>query len=670
MINTLSKYKIISFDVFDTAVTRTTADPKGLFNLIKKEIIKSNIFIPIELLDNFLNIRVSSERFVRRDKLSEDITILQIYNYIGRKFSLSDKTIKLLIDIEIQEEMKSIRVVKGTLKLINHLRAGGCRIIFISDMYLPYNVIRMVLEKHGLFKDGDRLYLSNEVGASKKTGNLFKRVVDAERCDPSEIVHVGDNYLSDTVMVGKSISARSLHARDCHHSRYEKILKKSTVSEFDLSGQLLAGASRLARLELYDDLEERRQSLHEIGANVLGPVLYLFIHWLLRSATERGMKRLYFLSRDGEIMLQVARKIAQLNGMTIDLKYLYVSRQALFVPSFIDLSDTEIGWVMQRDPMLSIELVAERLAVDSDVFYLMLVAAGFTALDSKQELSDRQIQHLRKILNENEDLREVVFSKSVELRESVLGYLKQEGLLDSDSWAVVDCGWNGRLQHAIQGILSSTGWLEETRGYYFGLLDKYNLKGNKEGFLFSPENPGYSTWCRPFTFIFEMLTTADHGIVKSYSANTFGEYIPVLSEHNNSNLCNDVKALRAGVHDFLDHIIPDHIDCDKTDSSNKAFQILKAFYLKPSKAEAEALGGLCFAHDQTDSFKYMFAPPMNFKDVCKFSANFFNNKKYAQTFWIHGSRVQSNLISRSVLSLLGFLYYLLNTLYVKMKYLK
>jgi len=369
-------------------------------------------------------------------------------------------------------------------------------------------------------------------------------------------------------------------------------------------------------------------------------------------------------------MLEVAKRLARLKDCNIELKYLYVSRQALLAPSFVEFNEMEIGWVTQKDPVLSIDLVAKRLSVEPRELYDSLIASGYPAIDPNQDLNDKQIIDLRIILFESKSVRELVFSKISLLRKHVLGYLKQEGLLDAGAWAVVDCGWNGRLQHAIQNILSRGGWDGETKGYYFGLLDKYNLEGNKEGFLFSPGNTAYSVWCRPFTFIVEMLTSAKHGVVQSYALNTAGKYQPVLSENTNTgSFTDDITALRFGVEDFLGKIAECRFDFNETESREKAFKILKELYLSPSTEEASALGGMVFSHDQTDQYKYLFAPPMNLKDVFRYARNFLNNKKYAQTFWLHGSRVQSKIIPRTILSLFGFLYYVLNSVYVKYKYL-
>lgn len=48
------KYDLVSFDVFDTLVTRRTATPKGIFSLMENGL--RNLNVPKILSDNFLGL--------------------------------------------------------------------------------------------------------------------------------------------------------------------------------------------------------------------------------------------------------------------------------------------------------------------------------------------------------------------------------------------------------------------------------------------------------------------------------------------------------------------------------------------------------------------------------------------------------------------------------------
>ena len=70
------------------------------------------------------------------------------------------------------------------------------------------------------------------------------------------------------------------------------------------------------------------------SACVLGPALGSFTQWLLANAMARGVRRLYFLARDGYLMRQAGEILCQTLGLPVDCRYLYCSRYALRLPNF------------------------------------------------------------------------------------------------------------------------------------------------------------------------------------------------------------------------------------------------------------------------------------------------------------------------------------------------
>ena len=71
-----------------------------------------------------------------------------------------------------------------------------------------------------------------------------------------------------------------------------------------------------------------------VAGLVLAPALGGFTQWLLAWAKGRGIKRLYFLARDGYCFLRAARSLSAALGLGLDCRYLCCSRQALRLPLF------------------------------------------------------------------------------------------------------------------------------------------------------------------------------------------------------------------------------------------------------------------------------------------------------------------------------------------------
>ena len=47
------------------------------------------------------------------------------------------------------------------------------------------------------------MYVSSEYALTKRSGNLFKKVLELESVSPNEALHIGDNLISDYLMPKK-----------------------------------------------------------------------------------------------------------------------------------------------------------------------------------------------------------------------------------------------------------------------------------------------------------------------------------------------------------------------------------------------------------------------------------------------------------------------------------
>jgi hypothetical protein len=92
-------------------------------------------------------------------------------------------------------------------------------------------------------------------------------------------------------------------------------------------GVRLAAAAAIVRQEV-QARSARDGAIRDVSAGVAGPFLTAYVLWLLFDAQARGIERLYFLSRDGEVLLGLADILAPRLGITIERRYLYASRRA------------------------------------------------------------------------------------------------------------------------------------------------------------------------------------------------------------------------------------------------------------------------------------------------------------------------------------------------------
>ncbi|MBF0494752.1 MAG: hypothetical protein HQL28_06445 [Candidatus Omnitrophica bacterium] len=195
--------KIYSFDVFDTALTRYLLDPKDLYIVVQRKLRNDNFDIPEKLKNNFYSERMIAEINARVFSAKEDIVHADIYAELEKKFKLSKVQSARLMELENDLEYESVSPIAWTINAINELREEGHRIIFVSNMYLSSSHIRRLLEKVGAYKEGDGLYVSGELNATKTTGTIFKYVIEKEGCGYQDLYHIGDNLHCDVYVPSK-----------------------------------------------------------------------------------------------------------------------------------------------------------------------------------------------------------------------------------------------------------------------------------------------------------------------------------------------------------------------------------------------------------------------------------------------------------------------------------
>lgn len=182
LINTLLKYDVVSFDIFDTCILRPFDKPTDLFSMLETE-----LNIP-----NFKDMRIQAELEARAHtkKSNGEINIFDIYDRLSNKCPLS--TQDAMHEIELEKKMCFANPYM--LQLFKRLKEKQKTIIAISDMYLPKNTILEILEKNG-YTGFDNILVSNEYECTKSNGKLFK--VAKKIYKHKKIVHIGDNYSAD-----------------------------------------------------------------------------------------------------------------------------------------------------------------------------------------------------------------------------------------------------------------------------------------------------------------------------------------------------------------------------------------------------------------------------------------------------------------------------------------
>ena len=194
----MSEHSVYSFDIFDTCLTRLVARPADVFWVLGEKVLAhlgNSKPTPDELTDFRLE-RMRAEREARAQKSNGEVLLADIYaefDWLEQRGLDRERGMQA----EIETEHDLIRPIAAARERIRRARESGARIVFISDMYLPSMVIGSWLVESGMAAPEDPVYVSGEMGVSKKSGDLFRRVAEKEGLDFRRWRHLGDHPVSD-----------------------------------------------------------------------------------------------------------------------------------------------------------------------------------------------------------------------------------------------------------------------------------------------------------------------------------------------------------------------------------------------------------------------------------------------------------------------------------------
>ncbi len=583
------KQVLRSFDIFDTVLTRAFAAPGDLFVALGEEGGRQGL-IQVEAREFALK-RMAAETAARQTAPAREPGVRDIYAFLAKDLGLAPAQSDRLLDLELELEAAALQPVPGMRERVAAAREAAGRVLFISDMYLPASFLERVLTQAGLFQPGDRVYVSGEAKASKAAGSLYSRVRSDLSAGEAEWVHVGDHPRADD-SVPRELGIGTAPVRSTRLNRYE-LLARGEGPAAPLWRSRLGAAMRLARLE-GAGLPDAGRVIWSTGADVVGPLLFGFVSWCLRQAVERGIQRLYFIARDGQVLQRIGELICAAWGLQVECRYLYGSRQAWRIPALEGVGAEELEWAAPKDHGLSVEHVCARLGLRPLQIQRPLLDQGFAPAAWREPLSEERLQALRQVLV-LAPVRQLVRETAERARPLLVRYLEQEGLFDGVSFGLVDIGWGGNLQRSLGRSLVLAGHPEAARlsGFYFGLRPHTLVPEGQVMLDYSSQLAGPRPgWTPQSVSMFEMFAAADHGSVTGYAMR--GEdVVPTLAEEENSAALEwGLRSLQSAIASFARGFlrIAGEVRPPPAELQSVTQRIFELFYHRPERAEAEVWG--------------------------------------------------------------------------------
>lgn len=539
---------LYSFDVFDTVITRKTATPQGVIKRMQKELLHNGAYtaIPEYVRKNFYALRIRIERLTRINYCYngvEDISLSQIYEGFVQTGYVNEEQSWKLEELEIQTELDCVLGISENIKAIKKLKQAGQRVILISDMYLSERTIRRMLATVDPVLAGLPIYVSSEYKKSKWTGSLYPLVRHNEGAEYSQWIHMGDNAHSD-VEIPKCLGIRA--------SRF-LFPEKKDMEDYILSeekdsiyAEFAAGASRYVRSK------KKITGAWSVGVTAGANILLPYVLWILDRAREQGIRRLYFVARDGYILKQMADKIIRANGDFIETHYIYGSRKAWRLPGISAANNDLVellGW--SHPPKLDTPgKLADALGI-TEAELLSFLPQG---LEQEIRLSSYTLHVIAEHLNENATFKEFLFEKHKGEGRLVKEYLIENIDVRDNHFAFVELAGSGYTQKCLADMLA-----EIRRERYSSVKNEdYSIKT----FYFKMDRINHWRECQQFVFlpehnvknlIVEMVCRACHGQTVGYEERN-GHVQPILDREGSQLLDYKYDEYTEGILEYTDYV--------------------------------------------------------------------------------------------------------------------
>lgn len=450
------KTKIVSFDIFDTLITRPFLYPKDLFVFLNDDYRKLSNNLGID----FSKIREDCEVLARIEaekEKREDVTLDRIYEIIKEEYDISSSTIEFLKRKEIELELKFCKRRETAYSIYKLAKYLGKRVICTSDMYLPLEVIQNILQKNG-YEDIDKIYLSREVMKSKSTGHLYEYMIKSEGVEARNIVHIGDNYKSDFDKA-KKYDIRSVYfpkttdimldknnTNNLSQMLYSSMPfwrdNQTSMNFIGIRTMIAIVANKYFDnpFRIFNNESDFNIDPFLIGYYLLGMYMFGVGNWLLRETENKGYKNISFMARDGYLPMEIYNILKKYYKNVPETKYLRVSRKALISAMIIDKIDlyklTDIINIDNHNPKYIIKYVKDSLKDYKDEEIKNIIEKNGIKYEEDIKTKQKFNKLVKIIINELFD-EEKNDKKTRKLREFFGKYFE-------DRSATFDLGYSGR----------------------------------------------------------------------------------------------------------------------------------------------------------------------------------------------------------------------------------
>lgn len=505
LMHEINRHTVISFDIFDTLVTRKIYLPADVFELVELRLRHE-----YHLAINFRELRTKALHTTGAEEPDYD----EIYEQFRKLSGLNEETAEKIKRLEFEIEMQLLTPRKEMVQALDYAKKMQKQVILVSDMYYSGRQLEALLDRAGI-SGYDEIFVSCEYRKTKQGGLLYDEIF--RKYGKEHLLHIGDNRYSD-YEVPREKGADAFYimsGRDLlGNSSVKNIIPQiSTLTDSLSIGIVLADIfnSPFALCETkgilcFADAEQ-------IGYSVFAPLIFGFTHWLWKSAVEDKVEKLLFFARDGYFLKGYFQRIQEYGkcGEDIEAEYFMISRRLAGVASIHD-----------KETFLEVAKLPYK-----GTFPEYMEKRWNVHVSLEDEWSDTYINtaiHFEELFSHMMVYKDELAQSIRRDRENYKRYCQEH--TEGKRIAVVDTWYYGTCQWYLSQILNKS-----IQGYYFGANltdDNRNNHYNTMSACYNDKkNPtGGGVRCMKDSLYFESVFTAPHGMVRSCEGNGKFSYEP------------------------------------------------------------------------------------------------------------------------------------------------
>ena len=501
-------FNILSLDIWDTIIRRDChpdeikAMSSEYINAKYNNYLRPEFHFPLELT----RIRLSCENALgvlsKKNGYDDEYELHDVLReLLKRTFRetkvISDEIIDDIYNYELNSELAHSRLDSQIVDTIQQYSYD--QLIIISDFYADATFLSEIIKKNNFPFLIDHFFVSCEAHYNKRSSRLFQYVQDELQLSGKSWLHIGDNINSD-VQIPRSLGIVTKHFQP-QEEHFDRLHREQNF-----------------KLDLHPSVTQYHDfPVHKKGLSVF---FTGFAGWIAEQCLQKGIKKLYFFTREGEFYKQVFdmwKMYSRYSNRLPDSYILEVSRVATFLPSLREVSLSEMMriWNQYSCQSMAAFFKSLRLNPERGKYFTEKYNINYEQV----LIYPWQLETVQAMFRDAQFI-EWIQQEILSSRSLLLKYCHGKGLYleKQEVIGIVDIGWRGTIQDNLCYVFPDY----RIEGFYIGLvpfLNQQPANSRKAGYINSyPKAQSLFHTLTPF----EMICNSPNGSTVSYEETEAG----------------------------------------------------------------------------------------------------------------------------------------------------